>query len=80
MHSINPKVAFPYIQLDKDEAKTLKIWFRERTRQKRADKRLRLQLTIKINSKQFWALVNRSKRKKAVYQESRMNIFLLTRN
>lgn len=80
MQSINPKVAFPYIQLDKDEAKTLKIWFRERTRQKRADKRLRLQLTIKINSKQFWALVNRSKRKKAVYQESRMNIFLLTRN
>jgi len=63
-HNIDPNIAFPNIQLDRDRAKTLKIRFKEQVRQRRADKRLKLQLTVKINSKQFWALVKRSERKK----------------
>jgi len=30
---------------------------------KKADKRLKWRLTIKVNSKQFWALVRRAERK-----------------
>jgi len=55
---------YPNLQADKNEAEELRIRFRDRVRQKRADRKLRLRLTVKVNSKQFWALVRRAERKR----------------
>jgi len=63
-NNLDPKIVFPTLQSDRNEAEDLKIRFRDRVRQKKADKRLRLRLTIRVNTKQFWALVRKAERKK----------------
>ena len=55
---------FPKWQSDKNEAEELRIRFRDRVRQKKADKRLKWRLATKVNSKQFWVLVRRAERKR----------------
>ena len=60
---LDPNIQFPNLQADKNKANELRIKFRVRVSQKKAHKRVRLQAIIKINLKQFWALVRRAERK-----------------